>query len=287
MTITTRPSRGGPSLLGGSIDVPVNAVPARAAAPGLAVDRRARDRRLGRRRRCRQDGPAAGGPVRRPRLAGHRGRRQRRPSSTRSTRAARTSARSRAWSRRSPTAHAAGRLTGDHRRDGGGAGGRRRRDHRPGHARRRASSRTTATWTRRSTRSRRAPRRLAGHLRDDAAGRRHARPVRAAPRGGERAARSSEDLLRRLLAGAAPVAAHVFQNLATYPKLVGGIGPASTARAAAFYASRPRRRGRGDEQSPRRPSSRSSPRRPTATSTSPWPTSSPTTPSGSASTSSR
>jgi nucleotide sugar dehydrogenase len=35
----------------------------------------------------------------------------------------------------------------------------------------------------------------------------------------------------RLLSG------HVFQNLAAYPKLVGGLGPASTARAAAFYAS--------------------------------------------------
>jgi nucleotide sugar dehydrogenase len=35
----------------------------------------------------------------------------------------------------------------------------------------------------------------------------------------------------RLLSG------HVFANLATYPKLVGGLGPASTARAAAFYAS--------------------------------------------------
>lgn len=35
----------------------------------------------------------------------------------------------------------------------------------------------------------------------------------------------------RLLSG------HVFRNLATYPKLVGGIGPASTARAAALYAS--------------------------------------------------
>jgi nucleotide sugar dehydrogenase len=35
----------------------------------------------------------------------------------------------------------------------------------------------------------------------------------------------------RLLSG------HVFANLATYPKLVGGVGPASTARAAAFYAS--------------------------------------------------
>ena len=35
----------------------------------------------------------------------------------------------------------------------------------------------------------------------------------------------------RLFSGA------VFRNLATYPKLVGGIGPASTARAAAFYDS--------------------------------------------------
>lgn len=35
----------------------------------------------------------------------------------------------------------------------------------------------------------------------------------------------------RLLSG------HVFANLATYPKLVGGIGHASTERAAAFYAS--------------------------------------------------
>jgi nucleotide sugar dehydrogenase len=35
----------------------------------------------------------------------------------------------------------------------------------------------------------------------------------------------------RLLSG------HVFRNLATYPKLVGGIGRASTDRAAAFYAS--------------------------------------------------
>jgi nucleotide sugar dehydrogenase len=35
----------------------------------------------------------------------------------------------------------------------------------------------------------------------------------------------------RLLSG------HVFENLATYPKLVGGLGPASSARGAAFYAS--------------------------------------------------
>ena len=45
------------------------------------------------------------------------------------------------------------------------------------------------------------PRGLDDHLRDDPAGRRHARPVRAAPRGGQRAARRG-GLLRRLLAGA-------------------------------------------------------------------------------------
>ena len=45
----------------------------------------------------------------------------------------------------------------------------------------------------------------------------------------------------RLYSGAA------LRNLATYPKLVGGLGPASTARAAAFYDERARRRGRRDE----------------------------------------
>ena len=48
-----------------------------------------------------------------------------------------------------------------------------------------SSSPTTATWTPRSTAiAPGRPRRLARHLRDDAAGRRHPRPVRAAPRGG-------------------------------------------------------------------------------------------------------
>ena len=49
-------------------------VPPRAGAPGLAVDRRARDRRDRRGRRGGEDGPAAGRPVREPRLVGHRGR---------------------------------------------------------------------------------------------------------------------------------------------------------------------------------------------------------------------
>ncbi len=74
------------------------------------------------------------------------------------------------------------------------------------------------------------------------------------------------------------------RNLATYPKLVGGLGPASTARAAAFYDSVL------DAEVVAMTSAEaaefaSSPTRPIATSTSPSPTSSPGTPTGSASTS--
>ena len=77
------------------------------------------------------------------------------------------------------------------------------------------------------------PRRLARDLRDDAAGRRH--PRTGSRRGSRRSGLPpDEDLFvafspERLYSGAA------IRNLATYPKLVGGIGPASTARAAAFY----------------------------------------------------
>ena len=104
---------------------------------------------------------------------------QRRPS--------RTSARSRASPSSSRDAHAAGRLRATH-------GRRRGRAARPTSSC--SSSRscsttsrspTTATWTPRSTPSR--PGVHAGstrHLRDHPAGRRHARPVRAAPRGGHR-----------------------------------------------------------------------------------------------------
>ena len=62
------------------------------------------------RRRCRQDGPAAGRPVRVARLAGHRGRHRRGGRRRRSTRAGRTSTRSPASPSWSPAAHAEGRL---------------------------------------------------------------------------------------------------------------------------------------------------------------------------------
>ncbi len=98
-----------------------------------------------------------------------------------------------------------------------------------------SSNRTTATWTRPSTSiGPGRPRGLARDLRDDPARRRHAR---AGSRPGSRrrpASAPTSDFFvafspERLYSGA------VLRNLATYPKLVGGIGPASTARAAAFY----------------------------------------------------
>ena len=129
------------------------------------------------------------------------------------------------------------------------------------------------------------PRRLAGHLRDDAAGRRHARPVRAAPRGGVGLdARGGP--VRRVLAGAA-----VQRRRPPQPRDV----PEARRRARR----RPRRPGRRRSTTrsstprswrcrpPRPPSSASSPTRPTATSTSPSPTSSPATPTGSGWTSTR
>jgi UDP-N-acetyl-D-mannosaminuronate dehydrogenase len=54
----------------------------------------------------------------------------------------------------------------------------------------------------------------------------------------------------------------IFRDLATYPKLVGGVDAASGARAEAFYRSALRSLPRyGCCRTPRRPSSRSSPRR--------------------------
>ena len=65
------------------------------------------------------------------------------------------------------------------------------------------------------------------------------------------------------------------RNLATYPKLVGGIGPAVDRARRGVLRVGPRRRSRRDELTPRRPSSASSPTPRTATSTSRSPTSSP------------
>ena len=124
---------------------------------------------------------------------------------------------------------------GHDRRRGRRPRGRRRRAHRAGHARRRAAARLSLHG--RGRRRRSAPgvhAGLARDLRDDAARRRHAGTVHAAARGRVRARRPTTDFFvafspERLYSGAA------LRNLATYPKLVGGIGPASTARAAAFY----------------------------------------------------
>ena len=123
-----------------------------------------------------------------------------------------------------------------------------------------------------------------GRLRDDAAGRRHARPVRAAPRGGLGPASRTRRLLRRVLARAAVQRRGVPQ-------------PRRRTRSSSAGSARPRRTGRRRSTArvldaeivamsrPRRPSSRSSPTRRTATSTSRSPTSSRATPTGSASTS--
>ena len=113
-------------------------VPARTGPPGPAVDRRTGHGRDGRRRRCRQDGPAAGGPVRLARLVGHRGRHRSggRRGDQRGSLAHRRGARGRGARRRGPRGRSA---AGDARRRRGGARGRRRRAHRAGHARRDAS----------------------------------------------------------------------------------------------------------------------------------------------------
>ena len=200
MTITDRPSSSA-SLLGGSITLPEQPCVHEPARPVDAVDRRARDRRDRDGRRRRQDGPAAGRPVRVARLVGRRGRRQprrrrrdqRRPvargGGARSGRARRRRARGRP-------------APGDHRRRGRCSRLRRRRPHRPGDARRRAAAGLPAHGRRRRRGRARGAGRRHGHLRDDAAGRRHPQPVRAPPRGGDRPRRRARPL-RRLLAGAA------------------------------------------------------------------------------------
>ena len=150
--------------------------------------------------------------------------------------ARRRGARPRRAGRGGPRGRPAARHAG---RRGGRARGRRRRPDRAGHARRRLAPGPPPHG--RGDRRDRAgpPRRLARDLRDHPAGRGHARPVRAAARGGQRAARRGRGDAgflvafspERLYSGAA------LRNLATYPKLVGGLGPASRDRAAAFYDS--------------------------------------------------
>ena len=161
--------------------------------------------------------------------------------------------------------------------DGGcrGARGGRRRPDRPGHARRRAAARTTATWTPAvAAIAPGRPRGLDRHLRDDAADRRHARPLRAARSSGRPAWSPSATCSSRSRPSACSRGA-VLANLATYPKLVGGVGAASTDRARGVLRDRSWTPRSSRCRRPRRPSSASSPTRRIATSTSPWPTSSP------------
>ena len=83
----------------------------------------------------------------------------------------------------------------------------------------------------------RAPRGLARHLRDDAARRRHAR-TGTRPRSRRPPAwPSSDDLFVAFSPERLYLAAPCSATSRPIPKLVGGIGPASTDRAAAFYAS--------------------------------------------------
>ena len=134
---------------------------------------------------------------------------------------------------------------GDARRRRGGARGGRRRAHRAGHARRDVATRITARWMPRSRRSR--PGLHAGSTvifettlpvgdtRD-----------RYAPRLAEASGLTLEEDLfvafspERLYSGAA------LRNLATYPKLVGGLGDGLDRPGGGVLRQRPRRRRRRD-----------------------------------------
>ena len=226
-----------PSLLGGSIDLPPNACRHAPARHVRAVDRRARDGRDRGRRRGRQDGPAAGRPVRLARLVGHRGRHrpggrrvdQRGPLARR--RGARASPSS------SPTRTRGRPPAGD-----ASTAPRRR-------ARRTSSSSSCPVMLDAASHPDHRSMDAAvaaiapglhagstGRLRDHAAGRRHARPVRAAPRGGVRARpsrRTCSSRSRRSGCTAAPP----FATWRPTRSSSAGSAPASTARAAAFYDS--------------------------------------------------
>ena len=104
---------------------------------------------------------------------------------------------------------------------------------------------------------------------------RSARRARGSPRrsSGRSGLRAEEDFFcvfspERVFSG------RVFADLATYPKLVGGLSAEGEARGVELYERVPATPRSGGWARPRRPSWPSSPRRPTATSTSRSPTSS-------------
>ena len=183
-----------------------------------------------------------------------------------------------------PSVVAGGLLTRDHRQRR-----RRARTPRPSSSWSRCSSTRTASRTSAGWTPPPATRRAACSpgtlvvLRDHAAGRHHAQPLRRRCSRRARASTAGTDFHlvfspERVLTG------RVFADLRRYPKLVGGIdererrarrrvlrGGARLRRAA---RPRPRPTASGTSAAPRPPSWPSSPRRPTATSTSAWPTSS-------------
>ena len=201
------------------------------------------------------------------RLVRHRRRHRPGGRRLRSTRAARTSARSRASPSSSQTAHAAGRL----RATTDGAEAARAADvvvlivpvmldasQQPDHRYMDCGGRLDRAGR---------PRRIARDLRDDAAGRRHARPVRAAPRGGQRAAGRGSRRRTGSSSPSRPSGCTAAPRSATWRPT-----RSSSAGSARLDGSRRRvlRRACSTPRSsrcrrPRRPSSRSSPTRPTAT----------------------
>ena len=181
----------------------------RSASPRRCATRRATGDSIGmradedRRRRTRQDRPAARGAVRRPGAPASSAR----TSTSASSQAVRDGRRRRSPAR--PTSPSgwrevvgSGRAGGDHRHRGGGVGERRRRRRRAA-LRRRRRARPDFSRDRRGHgghRGRPAPGH-AGLLRDDAAGRHHPQPARAAAGGRQRAARGDRPV-RRLQPGA-------------------------------------------------------------------------------------
>ena len=256
------------SLAGGSIVAAAQPVPPRPGPPRLAVGRRARHGRDRRRRRRRQDGPAARGASS-PRTAGRSIAVDIDPRVV-DVDQRRAVARRRGARPGGPRRATRTRLAGSARPSTAP-----RRPPRPTSSS--SSSRscsttsrgpTTAGWTRRSRRSPRActPDRPSSSRprcpsATPAAGTRHA--SRRSP-GSARPARIRTTSFvafspERLYSGAA------LRNLATYPKLVGGLGPAVDRPRGGVLRERAGRRGRRDDARPRPPSSPSSPTRPIAT----------------------
>ncbi len=217
----------------------------RGASAGVAVERRTRDGRHRHRRRGRQDGAAAGGPVRDPRVVrdrrgrqrGRGGRDQRRAGPCRRGAGARR-ARGRGTRRRSPEGDARCRRSRRRVRRGGA--------HRARHAGRGQAARLPVHGCRFRLRRARHPRGRHRHLRDDPPGRRHPEPLPAAARGRVRPGRGSEPV-RRLLPRA-PVHRGRVREPGDVPQARGRDRAREHGHGRAVLRVGAGRRGRGDEQ---------------------------------------